>query len=185
MARGISKELKYIQLAVLVIASILYLGLRCLPVSGPKPAKEDFFYISRVVDGDTVKLSNGQKMRLIGVDTPEVHYSNKLLKDSDRTGRDIKTIQALGRKASDFTKNLCLGKKARLEFDVEKHDRYGRLLGYLYLEDGTFVNGKILEEGYGQVMTVPPNVKHAEYFLKLQKDARAKRKGLWSITDNL
>ncbi len=71
----------------------------------------------------------------------------------------------------------------RLEFDVEKRDRYGRTLAYVYLEDGTFVNAKILEEGYGQVMTIPPNVKYSDHFLKLQREARAGNKGLWRLTD--
>ena len=71
----------------------------------------------------------------------------------------------------------------RLEYDVEKKDRYARTLAYVYLEDGTFVNAKILEEGYGQVMTVPPNVKNAQYFLDLERQARQNRAGLWKITD--
>jgi micrococcal nuclease len=79
-----------------------------------------------------------------------------------------------------FTKSLCEGKNVRLEFDGQKRDRYKRLLAYVYLEDGIFVNAKILEEGYGQVMTIPPNVKYAEYFLRLQETARENNKGLWS-----
>jgi len=138
-----------------------------------------FFYVSRVVDGDTVKLSDGRRVRLIGIDTPELHYSDKLLRDAKRSRRDILAIQELGKMASAFTKGLCEGKKVRLEYDIEKKDRYGRTLAYVYLEDGTFLNGKILEEGYGQVMTIPPNVKYADYFLKLQRQARRDNKGLW------
>jgi micrococcal nuclease len=85
----------------------------------------------------------------------------------------------MGARASEFTKSLVSGRKVRLEFDVERRDRYGRLLAYVYLEDGTFVNARIIEEGYGQVMTIPPNVKYADRFLELQRDARQARKGLW------
>ena len=114
------------------------------------------------------------------MDTPEIHFNDKLLRDAKRNGKDISSIQELGRKAASFTKALCLNKKVRLEFDVEKHDRYKRLLAYVYLLDrGTFVNAEILKEGYGQVMTIPPNVKYAEYFLKLQKEAREKKRGFW------
>ena len=179
------KEMKYIQAIVLVAASLIYLGVKSLPITKNAVAKDELFYVERVVDGDTLKLSDGKRIRLIGVDTPEVHYSDKLVRDAARTKRDIKKIQALGRKASEFTKNLCLGKRVRLEFDVEKQDRYRRTLAYVYLEDGTFVNAKILEEGFGQIMTIPPNVKYAEYFFKLQQEARNNRKGLWGIKDGL
>jgi len=62
---------------------------------------------------------------------------------------------------------------------VEKHDRYDRLLAYVYLKDGTFVNAKIVEEGYASLMTIPPNVRYADLFLKLYQEAREKRRGLW------
>jgi len=167
------------KLATLLIASLLYLGLKSILPSAEVSANNGVYYVQRVIDGDTLKLSSGERVRLIGVDTPEVHYSNKLLADSKRNHQDIRTIQGLGRKASIFTKGLCLHKKVRLEFDVEKRDRYNRLLAYVYLDDGTFVNAVILKEGYGQVMTIPPNVKHADYFSKLQKEARENKKGLW------
>ena len=85
----------------------------------------------------------------------------------------------MGKEASSFTRKLVEGKKVRLEFDIERHDRYGRLLAYVYLEDGTFVNGRIVEEGYAQVMTIAPNVKYAQTFLRLEREAREKSKGFW------
>jgi micrococcal nuclease len=182
------KQLRQIQIAVLVIASLAYMGIKNLPFSREVAAagsNGELYYVSRVVDGDTLKLSGGERIRLIGVDTPEVHYSDKLLRDAKKSGRNIAAIQAMGKTASDFTKSLCTDKRVRLEFDVEKRDRYKRLLAYVYLEDGTFVNAKIIEEGYGQVMTIPPNVKYADLFLKLQRDAREKRKGLWSSAGGL
>lgn len=174
------RDYKYlIQIIGLVIASVLYFGLRALPQSKASSSKDAFLYVARVVDGDTLKLSNGQKIRLIGVDTPEVHYSDKLLRDAKSSHRDIHAIQGLGRRAAYFTKGLCLGKRVRLEYDVDAIDKYGRVLAYVYLSDGTFINAKILEEGYGKVMTIPPNVKYADYFLRLQKSARSNNKGLW------
>lgn len=135
--------------------------------------------VRRVVDGDTVQLENGQRLRLIGIDTPEMHESDKLIGDSRRTKQDIHTIKRLGRKAYEFTKNLVESKRVSLEFDVEKYDRYKRLLAYVYLKDGTFVNAKIVEEGYASLMTIPPNVKYADLFLRLYQQARADKKGLW------
>jgi len=142
-------------------------------------AAEVFYQVERVVDGDTLKLANGARVRLIGVDTPEVHYSKKLLRDARKSGQDIKAIRELGKAASDFTKGHVGRKKVRLEFDVEKKDRYGRLLAYVYLEDGTFVNAEIIREGYGQVMTIPPNIKYADHFVGLQTAARESKKGFW------
>jgi micrococcal nuclease len=95
------------------------------------------------VDGDTIVLGTGEKVRLIGVDTPEVHESAKLCKHGERSQRDVQTIRGLGNKASEFTTKLVKGKHVRREFDqVNGHtnhkDRYGRTLAYVYLKDGTF-----------------------------------------------
>ena len=80
---------------------------------------------------------------------------------------------------SGFTRRLVEGKRVKLVFDVQKYDKYGRLLAYVYLEDGTFVNSRIIEEGYAQVMTIAPNVNYAETFLNLERKARGKGSGLW------
>jgi len=136
--------------------------------------------VKRVVDGDTLVLENGERVRLIGIDTPEMHESNKLYRDSQRSQQDIATIKALGRRAYLFTKDLVEGKRVSLEFDVEKYDKYDRLLAYVYLkEDGTFVNAKIVEAGFASLMTIPPNVKYADLFLKLYQEARKDKRGLW------
>jgi len=85
----------------------------------------------------------------------------------------------MGKEASDFTRRLVEGKRVKLVFDIQKHDKYGRLLAYVYLEDGTFVNGRIIEEGYAQVMTITPNVKYAQTFLIKEREAKQKGNGLW------
>jgi micrococcal nuclease len=176
------RELRIINAAVFALVAFIYFGARSFVFTSDQksfPADHGRYMISRVVDGDTVVLSDGRKVRLIGIDTPEVYFSEKLLKDSKKSGQDIDTIQALGKRASEFTKKLCLGKKVRVEYDVEKKDRYGRTLAYIYLEDGTFVNAKIVEEGFAQVLTIPPNVKYSDQFIKLQAQARESGKGLW------
>ena len=116
--------------------------------------------VSRVIDGDTIELSTGKCVRLIGVDTPE-------------------EVEYYGEEASAFTKRIAEGKTVRLEFDVEQRDRYGHLLAYVYLEDGTFLNAEIVRQGYGQILTIPPNVKHAKEFLKFQQVAQYAGRGLW------
>jgi len=135
--------------------------------------------VSRAIDGDTLKLSDGERVRLIGIDTPESSNNAKLRRDAKRTAQDAKTIIDMGKKAKEFTRQLVEGKKVRLEFDVQKRDKYSRLLAYVYLEDGTFVNAEIMKAGYAQVMTVPPNVQYQDLFLRLQREARENKRGLW------
>jgi micrococcal nuclease len=136
--------------------------------------------VKRVVDGDTIQLESGERLRLIGIDTPEMHESSKLYRDSRKTNQDAGTIKKLGRKSFEFTKSLIEGKRVRLEFDLEKHDKYGRLLAYVYLKDGVFVNAEIVKLGFASLMTIPPNVKYADLFKKLFQEARENNRGLWA-----
>ncbi len=151
-------------------------------ISGPFVgfSQNDPLTVTRAVDGDTLQLSSGEKVRLIGIDTPESSNNSKLRRDAKRTGQDASEILRMGKEAAAFTRNLVQGKKVRLELDVGQRDKYGRLLAYVYLEDGTFVNAEIMKAGYAQVMTYPPNVKYQELFLGLKKEAREKGRGLWS-----
>jgi micrococcal nuclease len=134
-------------------------------------ANAQFLPVTKVVDGDTfwVKRSNGkeEKIRLIGVDAPE----------SRKTGN--KDVGYYGKEAKAYLEKLLLGKSVRLEYDVSRTDRYKRTLAYAYLQNGTFLNEHLIREGYAMTLTVPPNVKYAERFAKLQAEARQKKKGLW------
>jgi micrococcal nuclease len=91
----------------------------------------------------------------------------------------MKGVERAGKEASEANRKLVDGKTVRLEFDVQQVDRYNRLLAYVFLEEGTFVNAWRVENGYAVVMTIPPNVKHQELFLKLQREAREAGRGLW------
>lgn len=123
--------------------------------------------VSRVIDGDTFVLASGERVRLIGIDTPE-------------TVHPTRGVEPYGRQASDFAKSLLGGKRVRLVYDVEPRDRYGRLLAYVYLPDGTFVNAELVKRGYAQMATFPPNVRHVETFRSLQREAREAGRGLWA-----
>lgn len=178
------RELNYVRTPALVITALLCLGLNSLAQKKADiPEQGEFFYVVRVIDGDTLKLSNDKKVRLIGIDTPELHHGSKLLRDARRSHKDEDYIRTLGRRAADFTSSLVLNRKVRLEYDVEKRDRYKRLLAYVYLEDGTFVNAEIIEGGYAQILTIPPNVKYADEFLRKERSARENKKGLWADDD--
>jgi len=131
----------------------------------------EYYKVIKVTDGDTFVIDDGSekgaRVRLIGVDTPE----------SRKTGR--KVVGYYGKEAKEFSTKFLLNKMVRLDFDVNKYDQYMRLLAYVYLEDGTFVNEYLVKNGYAMVMTVPPNVKFSELFLKCQQEAREKNRGLW------
>ena len=162
----------------LLILTIIFI---CPLIACSEARKYDYnnVYVTRVIDGDTIELANKERVRLIGIDTPEARYNPKLKRDARRTGRDYRTIITMGRKATSFTKSLVEGKKVKLEFDAEKRDKYGRLLAYVYLPDGRMLNAELLKEGYAQIYTFPPNVKYVDSFLKLQKQARENNRGLW------
>ena len=147
----------------------------------PFGSKYDYsdILVRRVIDGDTLQLDNGKRVRLIGIDTPEVHFSKGIYQQAKRLNKDIETIKVLGRQATQFTKELVEGKKVRLEFDVEKYDKYDRLLAYVYLKDGLFVNEEIIRQGYAQILTIPPNVKYKDVFLEAQREAKENNRGLW------
>jgi micrococcal nuclease len=130
--------------------------------------------VVRTVDGDTVwvRLASGvEKVRYIGIDTPEVHHPTR----GEEPG---------GRAATEINRGLVGERPVRLEPDVQLRDRYGRLLAYVWVKraDGVevMVNAELVRLGYAQVMTVPPNVRHAEMFRKLAAEAREHHRGLWA-----
>ncbi|CAN5167278.1 hypothetical protein BH24ACT1_BH24ACT1_10000 [soil metagenome] len=132
------------------------------------PAGEDTT-VESVVDGDTIVVAGGTRVRLIGVDTPE-------------TKDPRKPVQCFGREASAYTESLVApGTVVRLVYDVERLDRYARTLAYVYRRsDGTFVNAALVSDGYALVATFPPNVAHVEEFTALARVAREEGRGLWS-----
>ncbi|PIQ87777.1 MAG: nuclease [Candidatus Omnitrophica bacterium CG11_big_fil_rev_8_21_14_0_20_43_6] len=124
-------------------------------------------------------MENNERVRLIGIDTPEIHESSKLNRDAQRSGQDLAVIKRMGNRSYEFTKALVEGKRVKLEFDVERFDKYKRILAYVYLADGTFVNAKIVEQGYASLLTYAPNVRYADLFTELYRQSRENRRGLW------
>lgn len=151
--------------------SVLILLLITLAVSCQSQSVT--YKVKKVVDGDTFWIEDGtekgQKIRLIGINAPE----------SRNTGRKKK--QPFGKEAKSHLIQLLADKRVTLEYDADKYDQYGRTLAYVYLEDGTFLNAYLVEEGYAQVATYPPNVKYIDLFLEKQRIARENNKGLWAL----
>ena len=128
------------------------------------PADSVSARVTRHTDGDTLWLSGIGKVRLIGVDTPEVF------------GED----ECFGQRASAFVELTApLGAAVRYRLGVEERDRYGRALAYVWLRGGRFLNRLLLARGYAQVLTVPPNVEYADQFARVARRARRAGRGLW------
>lgn len=126
--------------------------------------------VVRVVDGDTIVINydgTDEKLRLIGVDTPESVHPDKT-KNTE-----------FGDTVSTYSKKKLDGKKVGVEFDVQERDQYGRLLAYVYVGK-TMYNKSLLKKGYASVATFPPNVKYVDDFTAIQKKARNKGKGMWA-----
>jgi micrococcal nuclease len=126
-----------------------------------------------VVDGDTLVLENGERVRLIGVDTPESVDPRR-------------PVEYFGKEAAEFTRKMVQGKRVRLEFDPanaaaghKDNTSQRRTLAYVYLEDGTLLNAEIIKQGYGHVYTRAP-YKYLEQFRQLEQEARQHGRGLWA-----
>ena len=117
--------------------------------------------VARVIDGDTVELGDGSRVRYIGMDTPE------------------SAGDCYNREATERNISLVLNRVVHLETDISETDQYGRLLRYAYV-DGVMVNELLVLEGYAQVSTFPPDVKYEERFLAAQQQAVASSAGLWA-----
>jgi micrococcal nuclease len=129
------------------------------------------YAVDRVIDGDTIQLSNGRMVRYIGIDTPETR---------EKIGSKwIYKPSPYAEEASAFNKKLVEGRVVKLEFDVQKTDKYNRLLSYIYV-DNKMVNAEILKEGLAMIYTYPPNVKYSKTLLEAQREARDNKKGIWT-----
>jgi micrococcal nuclease len=120
--------------------------------------------VVRVVDGDTIHVKIGErteKVRYIGVNSPEIHHPKR-------------GVEPGGREAAQVNRRLVNSQRVRLELDVQERDRYRRLLAYVWVGD-LMINAELVRRGCAQVMTVPPNVRHQQMFLELQRAARQVR----------
>jgi micrococcal nuclease len=129
--------------------------------------------VERAIDGDTLLMENSERVRLIGVDTPETKHPNK-------------PVEQFGKEAAAFTRRMVEGKRVRLEYDPANATRahkdstqQRRTLGYVFMEDGTLLNAEISKQGYGFAYTRFPFALIEEFRL-LEREAREQRRGLWA-----
>ena len=143
----------------------------CSAPVGDGGQKADTAPVVRVVDGDTIRVglpSGEEPVRYIGIDTPE----------SVKPGAPV---ECFAKRASAYNERLVAGERVRLVYDIERRDRYGRLLAYVYrVRDGLFVNAELVRRGYATAVTFPPNVAHERELRRLARRARMSGRGLWS-----
>lgn len=145
---------KRVLVGVVLSALCLSLGGAQAQISEPIEVE-----VARIIDGDTIEISTGEKVRYIGIDTPEkgdLYY----------------------REAIEANANLVENKIVRLEFDKQQKDSWNRLLVYVFVGD-TFVNAELVRQGFALATVYPPNVKHAGLFAKLQEEAKRNIRGFW------
>ena len=163
----------FLVLALVVLCLLLILTLYA----------EETAMVLDVADGDTLTIEyNGKRepIRLIGIDAPESTMTRKAETDVVRTGESLLTIASKGIDAKRFVERIVKkGDTVAVAFDVQKRDKDGILLGYVYLPDGRMLNEEIVRAGYAKVITIPPNVKYQKRFLEARKEARMYRRGLW------
>lgn len=176
----IPKKLLLIGAGILILGIGVWLGA-ALDKTQPSPASvptgsrkildnsataEDLFKVTRVIDGDTIELENGERVRYIGIDTPE-------------TVDPRKPVQCFGVEASKKNKELVEGKEVRLEKDITDRDKYNRLLRYVWVGD-TFVNLELVKQGFAHSYSYPPDVKYQDQFVAAEREAREAKLGLWA-----
>jgi len=156
--------------------------------------------LDRVVDGDTITLATNKRVRLIGIDCPEKHPSDKLIRALEKTNAAYNDMSALADRSTDMARGMypSSGGDILLEFDEERRDQYERLLAYVYvpyekmfsgapaelikIENGkkwTMVNGELIRRGYARAYVIPPNLKYARSLQSLEWESRRLNRGLW------
>lgn len=146
------------------IVSLIFLSL-IFGACG-ESAAQTWHTVRWVNDGDTVVLATGQRVRYIGLNAPEIAHEDQ-------------KAQPHGYQAKSFNRELVLSGKIRLEYDTERFDRYGRLLAYVFLDDGTLLNTRLLQAGLAFYLHHKPNLKYNQSLLKAQQEAMELKKGMW------
>jgi micrococcal nuclease len=129
---------------------------------------ETWFSVRRVSDGDTLVLASGERVRYNGINAPEIAHEDLGM-----------AAEPYGYAAKKLNIKLVKAKRIRLEFDVERRDHYGRLLAYVFLPEGVFVNAELVAGGYAYYLPGSVNKKYGKLLLESQRLAMSNRKGLW------
>ncbi|MGH8508321.1 MAG: thermonuclease family protein [Gammaproteobacteria bacterium] len=144
-------------------------ALRAVPLQCTPGGIDEYAVVRNVIDGDTVVLADRRKVRLIGINAPEI-------------GREGRRSQALAEPAREALKRLLTGQsRVGLKYDRQRRDRFGRQLNHLVLRDGTNVQAWLLERGLATALIFPPNLDHVECYRDAESAARRSNLGLWRL----
>jgi micrococcal nuclease len=145
---------------------LLYMLFLTFIVMGRLSVAQEEVKVRWVIDGDTIILTNGRHVRYIGINTPEIEHEHQ-------------KAEPYGYHAKKYNEKLVFSKTVRLQFDKERHDHFGRLLAYVFLPDGTFINQAMIAQGYAYLLPQKPNIKYAKILLQAQREAMSAKKGMW------
>lgn len=176
------KKLKTKKLGlVFIIISVFLFGLvigfdlgrnDCVSIKDINQSQDDFvgeYKVMRVIDGDTIQIVGGERVRYIGMDTPE-------------TVDPELPVECYGPEATAENKKLVEGQTVRLEKDITNRDKYGRLLRYVYVGD-TFINLELVKTGYAKIANYPPDSKYQNEISQAQETAKSNGLGLWTACE--
>ncbi|OIO71062.1 MAG: nuclease [Zetaproteobacteria bacterium CG1_02_55_237] len=154
--------------AALVLLALLCLTFGTAAHSGTLTvlSQSRWVDVANILDGDTFKTTRGERVRLLGINTPEVAH-------------EASPAQTMGNAASKALADLIAGQTVRLDFDTQRKDDYGRTLAQVYLRNGTWVNGEMVRSGMAHVYTFTPNLHWAEQLIQLEASARQEKLGIW------
>ena len=156
-----------------LMSAALWGAFAAPPEVGPNT---DTVEVERVIDGDTIEMHDGggttRLVRYLGIDAPEIRRRRA-------DGHWTYDPRPYAEEALALNRRLVEGKRVSLTYDKERHDKYGRLLAYVYV-NGRLVNAELVERGLARVMPIAPNTRMAGLLLKLQREARAHRRGIWA-----
>jgi micrococcal nuclease len=168
-----SRPRRATQMASALAALVLCTAAGCAPDDRPertprRPLPRGAIRVKRVIDGDTIMLVNGERVCLVGVDTPEIHHPEL-------------PVQRFGQEAAEFLRRMAQGKHCALEYEPPDYrDGYGRLLAYVFVE-GKMLNEELIRRRYAYAYTrFPP--RHADRFNELEREARQRQYGLWNCS---
>jgi endonuclease YncB( thermonuclease family) len=153
----------------IILLCLIATALFTLTIAGQKSVegKERLFRVKFVYDGDTILIDNNEKVRYIGINSPEIDHKGK-------------KSEFMAHAAKDLNSRLVHGVQIILEYGPEKRDSYGRLLAYVFLKNGDMVNAIMARKGLAYIMLKRPNVKYKELFMECQQKAMKEKLGIWS-----
>jgi endonuclease YncB( thermonuclease family) len=129
--------------------------------------QQPLYVVEKVIDGDTIVVQHSGKVRLLGINTPEIAHRSH-------------AAEPLGNEAHQRLRQLLAGKRVYLEFDQQRRDKYQRLLAHLRLEGGTNINEILLREGLARALFLQPNMKYLERYYQIESEAQETNRGIWS-----